>query len=99
MSIRIEVKSVEVTPRTVNIKQGPRAGQQATFQEQTAYAYTVDDNGKPRDYPERIRINIDTGAGQQPYAPGFYMPAPQSFYVDRFEGLTLGRTKLVPVKG
>lgn len=95
--IRIEVKSATVTPRNITIKSGPKVGQQSTFHEQEAYAYTTDREGNLRPYPERIVLNIEVQDGQQPYAPGNYQPDPSCLYVDRFGSLTLGRMKLRPL--
>lgn len=95
--IKIEIKSTVVQPRTITPKTGPRQGQQMTFHEQDAYAFTVDDQGNPRPYPQRITLNIDVDKGAAPYAPGFYMVDPSSFFVDRFNSLQLGRIKLKPI--
>lgn len=95
--IKIEIKSTQVIPRTINVKTGPRAGQQMTFHEQDAYAFTTDEQGNPRPYPQRITLNIEIEKGQQPYAPGFYMLDPSVFFVDRFNSLQIGRIKLKPI--
>jgi len=95
--VKIEVKSTAVNPRTIVPNTGPRAGQQMTFHEQEAWAYTCDQQGNPHPYPQRITLNIDVPKGQQPYAPGFYMLDPTCFFVDRFSALQLGRLKLRPV--
>lgn len=95
--IKIEVKDANITPRVITPSQGKNAGRQMTFHEQDAYAFTADDQGRPRPYPQRITLNIDIEKGQKPYAPGFYTVCPSSVYVDRFNSLTLGRLKLVPL--
>lgn len=95
--IKIEVKSTAIQPRTINVKTGARAGQEMTFHEQDAYAFTTDENGQPRPYPQRITLNIDVPRGQQPYAPGYYMLDPSCFFVDRFNSLQLGRLRLKPI--
>lgn len=94
--IKIEVKSTAIQPRTITVKSGARAGQQMTFHEQDAYAFTTDDEGNPRPYPQRITLNINVPEGQAPYAPGFYMLDPSCFFVDRFNALQLGRLRLKP---
>lgn len=95
--IKIEVKSTAVQPRTVNVRSGARAGQEMTFHEQDAYAFTTDDQGNPRPYPQRITLNIDVPKGQQPYQPGIYQLDPACFFVDRFNSLQLGRLRLKPI--
>lgn len=95
--IKIEVKDANVNPRVITPSQGKNAGKQMTFYEQDAYAFTADDQGRPRPYPQRIVLNIDIDKGAKPYAPGFYTVCPSSMFVDRFNSLTVGRLKLVPV--
>jgi len=94
--IKIEVKSTAIQPRTITVKSGARAGQQMTFHEQDAYAFTTDEQGSPRPYPQRITLNINVPEGQSPYAPGFYMLDPACFFVDRFNSLQIGRLRLKP---
>lgn len=94
--IRIEVKSADVNPRNVPIKNGPRAGQIATFREQTAWAHLFDRNGQPLPYPVQMTLTLEDNA--QPYPPGHYTISPASFYVNRFRGLELGRPVLVPAQ-
>ena len=95
--IKIEIKSADTNPRDITAKSGPNAGRQMTFHEQDAYAFTSDENGTPRPYPQRIILNIDRQKGQQPYAPGMYLVCPSSVFVDRFNNLQLGRLKLRPI--
>lgn len=95
--IKIEVKDATVNPRVITPSQGKNAGRQMTFYEQDAYAFTADEQGKPRPYPQRIVLNIDMDKGAKPYAPGFYTVCPSSLFVDRFNSLQLGRLKLVPL--
>lgn len=95
--IKVEIKSTDVNPREITAKSGPNAGKTMTFYEQDGYAFTSDDNGNPRPYPQRITLNIDVERNQQPYAPGMYVVCPSSAFVDRFNNLQLGRLKLRPV--
>lgn len=95
--IKIEVKDANVNPRVITPSNGKNAGRQMTFYEQDAYAFTTDDNGNPRPYPQRITLNIDIEKGAKPYAPGMYQVCPSSCYVDRFNVLQLGRLKLRPL--
>lgn len=85
MSIKIEVVSTEV-----KIKSGiaAKTGKPYTIREQEAYAVTVGRDGQANKYPQLIRINL--GDNQPPYLPGNYVVAPESFFVDRFNGLSLG---------
>jgi hypothetical protein len=95
--IKIEVKSADTIAREITAKNGPNAGRKMTFHEQDAYAFTSDDQGNPRPYPQRITLNIDRDKGQQPYGPGMYIVCPSSVFVDRFSNLQLGRLKLRPI--
>lgn len=94
--IKIEVKSANVTPRNVLAKTGRNAGQTIQLLEQEAYAHTVDAQGNARPYPERILLNIEQG--EQPYPPGYYTLSPASLYINRFQKLEMGRSRLLPIK-
>lgn len=83
--IKIEVASAEVFTKSGI---AAKSGKPYTIREQEAFAYVVDRNGNPQKYPAKIRINLNDD--QAPYAVGNYQIAPESFYVDRFGGLTLG---------
>jgi len=95
--IKIEVKDGNVNPRVITPKSGNNAGKQMTFYEQDAYAFTTDEQGNARPYPQRITLNIDIEKGAKPYAPGMYQVCPSSVFVDRFNNLALGRLKLRPL--
>lgn len=95
--LKVEIKSATVTPRVINIKNGPNAGKQTTFYEQEAYITLLDPDGNPRPYPMLTVLNIDADHGQQPYQPGNYFVDPRSFYLDRFRQLTVGKLQLRPV--
>ena len=83
--IKIEVSSAEVF-----VKSGiaAKSGKPYNIRDQEAYAHTVDRNGAPQKYPQKIKINLRDD--QQPYAVGVYTICPTSFFVDRFDSLTLG---------
>lgn len=97
MTLRIEIKSAELAPRTVHIKNGPRAGTTTVFHEQEAWVALPRRDGGPMPYPQRIVLNIDVDKKQQAYAPGLYTVGDGSFFVNRFMSLELGRLSLVPV--
>ena len=69
-----------------------------TFTKVSQAAYVMgllDDHGNPERYP--IKINIDLGTTKQrdvALAIGTYQVTPQSFFVDRFGGLKLGKLYL-----
>lgn len=89
--INIEIKEGKLNRREITSK---KDGKQMVFLDQEAYAYTVDKQGKLRDYPEACRISLDID--QVPYPPGLYVLQPSSIYVDRFGALALSRPKLKP---
>lgn len=93
MALKIEVKSVEVETR--NGTSG-RTGKPYTIRSQAAYAFTMERNGQPRAYPERISINLEDN--EQPLAVGVYTLDDRSVYVGDFGRLMLGRPILTPVK-
>lgn len=91
MSIRIIVKSADLIERDVKGR---------AIYEQTAWAFTVDRNGKPNDYPERIRLTFWTDKSGtmegKAYPPGDYTLGPTSFYVGEYGSLHCS-PRLVPV--
>ncbi len=89
--LRIEIKSPEV--RTISGTS--KAGKPYAIRDQEAYAWTVGRDGKPREYPERISVQLEDD--QEAYRPGFYTLAPQSLYVGDFGRLQMGKPKLVAV--
>lgn len=95
--MKVEIKSATVTPRQVNIKNGPNAGKTTTFYEQEAYITLPDADGNPRPYPMPLTLNIDVDRQQQPYQPGLYLIDERSFYIDRFKSLAVGRLYLRPI--
>lgn len=81
---------IEVKDNTVEVKRGISARTQKSYEihEQTAYLVTAD---------ERRRIVLSLKAGQTPYAPGRYVINPESFVVDQFGSLRIGRLMLLPL--
>lgn len=74
-----------------------KKGGQSTYQVQTAYAHTVDSNGKPTRYPQQIAVfpPRDATGNPVPYKPGQYELSPTSFKVER-GFLDLNFINLVP---
>jgi phosphoglycolate phosphatase-like HAD superfamily hydrolase len=91
--IRIEVKSTDIFPFS-GISQ--KTGKPFSIRNQEVYAFTVDDNGNPRPYPEMIKLSLDDN--QLPYPVGFYTIKAQSLFVDKFQRLSIGRLFLVAVQ-
>lgn len=84
--IKVEVKSTEVVTKS---GVSARTNKPYSIREQVGvYAFLSDRDGKPNPYPTRITISLRDE--QQPYDPGLYTVAPESFYVDRFNALSLG---------
>lgn len=88
--IKIEVKSTEV--RTVS-GTSKKTGKGYTIRDQEAYAHTLDKDGKPRPYPERISLQLEQD--QPAFEVGTYAISPASIYVGDFGRLMLGRPVLV----
>lgn len=67
---------------------------------QTVYAHTLDKNGNPLPFPEKVEIILDKDEVGNPkaYAPGAYVLHPASLYVDRNGSFGVA-PKLVPSKG
>ncbi len=89
--LRIEIKTSEV--RTISGTS--KTGKPYTIRDQEAYAWTVGRDGKPREYPERISVQLDDD--QEAYRPGVYTLAPQSLYVGDYGRLQMGKPKLQPL--
>lgn len=86
MQVKIEVKSTDVTQKTVRGKNG----KEYVIRDQAAWV----DLGKV--YPQEIRVPVELG--KEPYPPGRYVSDPSCLYVDRFGNLSLGRLRLTPAK-
>lgn len=75
--LKVEIKKVNVMER--NKKDGS-----GTYNLQTAYVYTYDRDGNPKEYPEEIEIFVPrNNAGMpEPYEVGEYVIKPESFRVN-----------------
>jgi len=97
MSIRIEIKSDVLAPREITAKSGSNAGKTITFYEQEAWVTLPGNDGKPRPFPQRLVLNIDVDRKQAAFPVGVYVLGDTSFFINRFNGLEIGRIGLVPV--
>jgi hypothetical protein len=82
---------IEIEKADVNVKSGVSARNQKQYQirEQNAYVHIPGQK-----YPQPIKLVL--ADDQQPYAPGSYTLAPESFFVGRFGDLQC-RPRLAPV--
>ena len=87
IEIPIEVKSTELMQKTVR---GKKDGKEYVIREQTGWI----DVGK--DYPQEIRIPIEIG--KEAYPKGKYLMDPSCVYIARYQTLSLGRLRLIPLK-
>lgn len=80
---------IEVKDMSVEIKKGvaARTGKAYEIHEQSGYLVTAD---------ERKKITLSLRHGQQPYAAGRYSIGDESFDVDSFGQLKIGRLHLQP---
>lgn len=88
MSIMIEITSTEVKSRSGT---SARTGNPYSMREQFGYLHQ---QGQP--YPTKIKIALEDN--QPPYYPGNYDLSPNSFYVDKYDGLAV-RPILIPRHG
>lgn len=88
VNLKIEVKTIECAPKS---GVGKKSGRAYSFKEQPAYAHIA---GKP--YPVEMSLTLDDVA--QPYPPGMYTLADDSFYVGDFKKLEC-KPRLVPLAG
>lgn len=91
MSIKITVHSAQTLQRK---GVGKASGKPYEFYTQTAYAHTVNENGEPSPYPEKIELVHNKPADA--YAPGDYTIHPSSFYVN--DKKLMQTPRLVPLK-
>ncbi len=82
--MQIEIRSAHVDEFS-----GQKDNRSFTIRNQLGY---ISLNGKP--YPVEIKVRLDND--QLPYQPGHYEVEESSFYVNRFQQLTLGSLKLTP---
>ncbi len=82
--IRVEIKNSEL----VHVSGTSKTGKPYSFNKQVAWAHLP---GQP--YPTRIELTVDSN--ETGYPIGDYILGPDSFMVDRFGKLTIGRVQLV----
>jgi hypothetical protein len=85
--IRIKIEKIDTFLFTGTSN---RTGKPFSIPKQVAYAVLPNEP-----YPIRIELNLEEK--DKPYEVGEYRLGPESFYVDRFRKLTLGKPQLVPV--
>jgi hypothetical protein len=84
---------IEITSTETRQKSGMSKSQKPfSFRVQTAYAHL---HGKP--YPVQIEVTLDDAAPA--HAVGSYTLGEESYYVNRFGSLELGRLQLVSLSG
>jgi hypothetical protein len=87
---------IEIESTNVSTKAGTKNGKNWRMDyQQVAIAGTHVD-GFPTKYPRESSIQLE-GENPQPYPPGKYVIAAESFYFGDFGRLTLGRVKLQPL--
>lgn len=76
-----------------------KKGQAAKFFVQPVYAHTVDENGNPPLYPEKVELALDKDDHGQPkvWPAGEYQLHPSSVFVDRNGRLAIS-ARLAPLK-
>ena len=84
--MRIEVKSTATTTKSGTSK----TGKPYSIIEQDAWIDMA--NG------ERRKVKFSVEDGTKPYALGVYELDDESFFVNQFGGLEIGRIRLVPVR-
>jgi hypothetical protein len=99
--IRIEIKSTKTGEQDIAPK-APPARQFTPFTKisQSAYVHgLVDQNGSPHQFPLFINVMLGTKQSHVPAWPiGFYELEAESFFVDRFDSLSIGRLSLKAVQ-
>lgn len=101
MTLQITIEDEKFTEKKGVSKEG---GKPYCIREQVAYVQLVHDDGQPKKFPTEMKVNVPDGvdsqgnpAPGQPYKPGAYLLAPQSFYVGQYGQLLLGRAQLIPM--
>jgi hypothetical protein len=96
--MKIEIKSTNTGEQTIKPsgKVGAKEFTPFTKVSQSAYVHgLVDRNGAPEPFPVRISIDLGTIEERQPaFAVGFYDIDSESYFIDRFANLCLGRLSL-----
>jgi len=89
--MKIVIKRTDVAVRSGT----GEGGKPWKMTEQQGFAFTVDKNGVPDEYPSKITVRLEDG--QAPYAPGEYELEERSYYVGQYGRLTLGNLVLRPI--
>ncbi len=96
--MKIEIKSTATGEQHIKPsgKEGSKVFEPFTKVSQSAYVHgLVDRNGAPEPFPVRISIDLGTTKERQPaFAVGFYEIDSESYFIDRFDNLCLGRLSL-----
>ena len=96
--IRIEIKSTITGEDTITPtgKPGAKVFEEFTKVSQSAFVHgMVDRNGAPEPFPVRISLTLGSKENHAPaYPVGFYELEPQSYFIDRFDNLSLGKLTL-----
>lgn len=98
--IRIEIKSTQTGEQDIKPKPGGKQFTPFTKISQSAYVHgLVDQNGAPHAFPLFISMMLGTKDSHAPaYPVGFYELDSESFFVDRFDNLALGRLSLKTIQ-
>lgn len=93
LSVKVVSAALRIQPYT------DKKGLPATLPFQTAYVFTVDDEGKPALYPEKLEFipPRDLAGHPAPYAPGDYTLHPSAVYIGR-DGRLAAQMRLTPAK-
>ncbi len=94
LKVTVVSQAVRIQPYTDKKTNEPK-----TLPFQTAYVFTVDDEGKPGLYPEKIEFipPRDPAGHSAPYAPGDYQLHPSAVFIDR-NGRLAAQMRLTPLK-
>lgn len=101
--MKIEIKSATAGEQLIEPSNKPDAKVFTKFTKVTQTAFVhgmIDRHGSPEPYA--VKISLDLGTKEKgfrpPYPPGAYEIDDASFFVDRFDGLCLGRIALKSVQ-
>lgn len=78
---------------------GKTSGKPYNIDFQTVYVHTLNKQGQPNPYPEKVELIVEKGSDgiPAPYALGDYTLHPSSFYVDRGGNLAIA-PRLIAIK-
>jgi hypothetical protein len=98
LNVKVLSPALRIQPYT-----DKKTGQPRTIAFQTAWIYTVDEEGKPGPFPEKIEFIPPRPPGAAPdappqaYGPGDYTLHPSAVYLDR-DGRLAAQMRLTPLK-